>query len=187
MPGCTAIYAAVHSILLVAQAFQPVLLFHQKFKMVDFHSTHRNLPHWHLPGSIYFVTFRVYHGELTTKEQCIVLDAIKHFHSKRYWIWASVVMPDHVHLLIRLYHDRLGKEIALGKVLKSIKGYSAREINKGRYSTGKFWQDEYFDRIVRNEVELKEKWNYIRNNPVKKTLSDSPENYSFLWEPGPPS
>ena len=96
-------------------------------------------------------------------------------------------MPDHAHLLIELYHDNSGKEIALGKVLQSIKGYSAREINKGRHTRGKFWQDEYFDRIVRNEVELKEKWNYIRNNPVKKNLSEDPENYAFLWEPGPPS
>jgi len=29
------------------------------------------------------------------------------------------------------------------------------------------WQDEYFDRIVRDEVELLEKTQYIMNNPFK--------------------
>ena len=101
----------------------------------DFRFTRRNLPHWHLSGSIYFVTIRVHRGELTTKEQSIALNAIKYFHSKRYWIWASVIMPDHAHLLIELYHDNRGKEIALGKVLQSIKGYSAREINRSEEHT----------------------------------------------------
>ncbi len=151
-----------------------------------FHFTRRNLPHWHLSGSIYFVTIRVHRGKFSTDEQSIVSNSIKYFHSKRYWIWVSVVMQDHVHLLIRLYNDNDGKEISLGDALKSIKGFSAREINKSRNTVGKFWQDENFDRIVRNEEELMEKWNYIRNNPVKKNLSDIPENYAFLWEPGPP-
>jgi len=95
-------------------------------------------------------------------------------------------MQDHMHLIIRLYNDLDGNEISLGDALKSIKGYSAREINKSRNVRGKLWQDENFDRIVRDEAELMEKWNYIRNNPVKKNLSDIPENYAFLWEPGPP-
>jgi len=152
----------------------------------DFRITRRNLPHWQLSGSVYFVTFRVHQGELNTEERNIIFNAVKHFHSRRYWIWASVIMPDHVHLLLQLTSDANEKNITLGKALQGIKGYTGYEINKSRNTRGKFWQEESFDRIVRDEEELREKWNYIRNNPVKKNLADTPENYAFLWEPGPP-
>ena len=47
---------------------------------------------------------------------------------------------------------------------------------------GAVWQEEYFDRIVRDEAELFEKWNYIRNNPVKNSLADSPKEWIGFYE-----
>jgi putative transposase len=44
--------------------------------------------------------------------------------------------------------------------------------------------DESYDRIVRDEAEFLEKWNYIRNNPIKAGLADLPENYAWLYERG---
>ena len=44
------------------------------------------------------------------------------------------------------------------------------------------WQDERYDRMVRDENEFLEKWHYIRNNPVKLGLSDRPEDYPWLYE-----
>ena len=75
-------------------------------------------------------------------------------------------------------------EFSLSKILQGIKGFSAREINKARGTKGALWQDESFDRIVRDYDECLEKWNYIRNNPVKTGLCQVPEEYPFLWEPG---
>jgi REP element-mobilizing transposase RayT len=144
----------------------------------------RNLPHWRLPGSTYFVTFRLNKGVLSEDERKIVLDAIKHFHQIRYWVTAAVVLPDHVHLIFKSLADGSGDTFSLSKILQSIKGFSARAINKCRGSEGLLWQDESFDRIVRDHDEYLEKWNYIRNNPVKSGLCQSPEEYPFLWEPG---
>lgn len=144
----------------------------------------RDLPHWQLSGSTYFVTFRLKSGIISENERRIVLDAIRHFHGIRYWVTAAIVMPDHVHLLLKPNATESEKEFSLGKILKGIKGYSAREINKFRGSKGALWLDESYDRIVRDYDEYLEKWNYIRDNPVRAELCQHPEDYAFLWEPG---
>jgi putative transposase len=144
----------------------------------------RNLPHWELTGSTYFITFRVKSGIIAEDERRIVLDAIKYFHNIRYWIIAAVVMPDHIHIMLKPVESESKAEFSLSKILQGIKGFTAREINKTRGTKGALWQDESFDRIVRDQDECLEKWNYIRTNPVKIGLCSSPEEYEFLWEPG---
>jgi REP element-mobilizing transposase RayT len=144
----------------------------------------RNLPHWQLLGSTYFVTFRLKTGHLSENERQIVLDAVKHFHNIRYWLTAAVVMPDHVHLMLQPIAGETAAKFLLSKILQGIKGFSAREINKHRRAKGAVWQDESYDRIVRDYEEFLEKWHYLRSNPVKSELCQTPEEYPFLWEPG---
>lgn len=151
---------------------------------VELLSSRRNLPHWRLSSSTYFVTFRLRGGVISEDERKIVLSAIRHFHQIRYWVTTSVVMPNHVHLMLRPVAAESGDKFSLSKILQGIKGFSAREINKFRAAKGNLWQEESFDRIVRDSNEYLEKWNYIRNNPVKCGLCQSPEEYPFLWEPG---
>jgi REP element-mobilizing transposase RayT len=146
----------------------------------------RRLPHWQLSGSTYFITFRLKSGNINDNEKGIVLGAIKHFHNIRYLVTATVVMPDHVHIISKHVLSESTDDFSLSKILQGIKGYSAREINKARGSKGSLWQEESFDRILRDHDEYLEKWNYIRNNPVKTGLCQSPEEYPFLWEPGEP-
>ncbi len=66
--------------------------------------------------------------------------------------------------------------------MHSIKSFSAHQINAVRNLQGSVWQDEYFDRIVRDQEELEEKWNYVRDNPVKAGLVAIAEKYDFLVE-----
>ncbi|MGA8572870.1 MAG: hypothetical protein ACLP7A_02830 [Desulfobaccales bacterium] len=47
---------------------------------------------------------------------------------------------------------------------------------------GALWQDERFDRIVRDEGEFLEKWKHIRHNPMKSGLAIIPEEYPWLFE-----
>ncbi len=129
--------------------------------------TRRNLPHWQFPGSTYFVTFSLKSGILSEGERKIVLDAIKHFHTIRYWITCAVVMPNHVHILLKPVVSPSGADFSLSKIMQGIKGFSAREINKSRGATGPLWIQESYDRIVRDYDEYVEKWAYIRDNPTK--------------------
>lgn len=87
-------------------------------------------------------------------------------------MFAAVVMPDHAHLILRPKDD-----IDLSRILKGIKGVSSRKINELRNTSGSVWQVESFDRIIRNNEELKEKIQYMYYNPVKSGLTDDPDSY----------
>jgi REP element-mobilizing transposase RayT len=60
---------------------------------------------------------------------------------------------------------------SLSRLLKSIKGASARAANLLLGKTGTFWMDESYDRIVRNGEEYHRFVEYIRANPAKADLS----------------
>lgn len=134
--------------------------------------TRRHLPHWTANNAAYFITFRIKNGELSKEEQVLVLNIIMDGNEKYYRLYAVIVMPDHVHLIVTLE-----KEFSLSRIMKGIKGTSARRINELRNNKGSIWQDESFDRILRNEKELFEKLNYMLNNPLKAGLTDDPLNY----------
>ncbi|MCH5246065.1 MAG: transposase [Muribaculaceae bacterium] len=94
------------------------------------------------------------------KTRKILRESIFYNDGKDYEIIAYVIMPNHVHLLIQLFDDN-----KLDDILRSIKGYTARKINKLYNRTGKFWMRESFDRIVRNVNELLQYIEYIEMNP----------------------
>jgi len=130
------------------------------------------LPHWRLDGSTYFVTFRLAHGELSPPERKIVLDHSKSGAANYYTLIATTVMPDHVHLLLTP-----NPLMDLPRILKGIKGVSARLLNQHRGTRGQVWQDQCWDRIMRDQDELNEKLEYMLLNPVKKGLVDDPWSY----------
>ena len=140
---------------------------------------HRNLPHWTVEGSCYFITFRLQSGQLSEQERLIVLNHIKAGHQKFYLLAAVVVMPDHVHLLLCPQSS-----FSLSRIMKGIKGVSARLINQHRGETGTVWQDESWDRIVRNAAEFQEKLQYIADNPVKAGLAAHIDEYPAFLAPG---
>lgn len=109
---------------------------------------------------------------LTESEQKIVIDHLKEGNREYYDLHAAIVMPDHVHFIIAPY-----KNFALSRIMKGIKGVTARKINQMRRTIGSIWQAESFDRIIRDENELLEKMNYMLKNPMKRGLTDDPYNY----------
>jgi putative transposase len=142
----------------------------------------RNLPHWEIGGSTYFITFRTKRVDLSRKARLIILNACLHFSGQRYYLWSAVVMPDHVHLLLTPKEKDNGQCYSLSTILHSIKSFTSQEINKLVKRRGSLWLDESYDRIVRDEEEFLEKWNYIRNNPVKKELCEYPEDWDAFYE-----
>ena len=145
--------------------------------------TRRNLPHWELGGSTYFITYRCAEGvTLGEAARSIVLDNWRHWHGKRYLLHATVVMPDHVHALITPKSDSKGGWYSLKDILHTNKSYTAHEVNKVQDRDGSIWQDERFDRIVRDADEFLEKWAYMADNPVKAGLVQSSEAYRWLYQ-----
>jgi valyl-tRNA synthetase len=142
-----------------------------------------NLPHWQQGGETYFVTFRVKRGVLSEPERRVVLDACAHWHADRATVLLIVVMPDHVLLLLTPSKRDDGEWHSLQDLMQSIKRHSAREINKARGVEGALWQDEYFDRLMRDDEEFAEKWNYMVHNPVQAGIVRLPEEYRFTYSP----
>jgi putative transposase len=136
-------------------------------------------------GRVYFITWRCKDGGfLSPEERQITIEALRHWESKKWTLYAAVVLPDHVHVLAQPLLRDAGGAFDLGEILHSIKRFSARKINQARGNKGSLWQDERYDRIVRDDAEFLEKWQYIRNNPGKQGLSPMPEDYPWLYEKG---
>jgi REP element-mobilizing transposase RayT len=92
----------------------------------------------------------------------IVEQALRHFDGERYWLGHFVVMPNHVHLLVRPIMDH-----ELSAILRSWKTFTAREINQRTGGSGQLWQHESFDHIVREEHELEKFSRYVTGNPKR--------------------
>jgi REP element-mobilizing transposase RayT len=130
-----------------------------------------------------FVTFRSARGALPDPARRQVRENILYDHGKRYDLLLSVIMPDHVHLLLYPRQKALRVWYDLTEIMKGIKGVSARRINALLGTTGQVWQNESYDRIIRDEEEFEEKMRYIWTNPVKAGLTDNPEQYEFMLYP----
>ncbi|YCM42340.1 transposase [Verrucomicrobiaceae bacterium 227] len=95
------------------------------------------------------------------------MESIEHFKGVRYELDGFVVMPNHVHLLITPKEG-----FKLSKIMQSMKSFSAKGINVNEERSGKLWQVESFDRIVRNDREFERYVRYIEENPVKANLRE---------------
>jgi REP element-mobilizing transposase RayT len=99
----------------------------------------------------------------------------------RIQLYAAVVMPDHVHLLFLPLKDKEGWPFPLVDIMQCLKSATAHRINKLLNTLGPIWEEESFDHMLRSDESLKEKCEYIRQNPVKAGLVTKPADYRWLW------
>ncbi|MFK7850487.1 MAG: transposase [Akkermansiaceae bacterium] len=97
----------------------------------------------------------------------IVGKVLLHFHAERYFVDSFVIMPNHVHLLVRLMPS-----VPMEKNVQSWKRYSARLINEARNTSGSLWHKRYWDTLVRSEEHFWKIRRYILKNSVKAKLRD---------------
>ena len=103
----------------------------------------------------------------------LIENAIERGSGSDYLLHAWVVMPNHVHLLITPQTD-------LPRIMQKLKGSSALKANQLLGRTGMtFWQEESYDRLVRDAVEFRKIENYIVQNPVRAGLAVSAEQYRW--------
>jgi Rad3-related DNA helicase/REP element-mobilizing transposase RayT len=95
----------------------------------------------------------------------VIEETLRHFDGERYELGHFVVMPNHVHVVVRPVQGHLLKDI-----LHSWKSFTAHKLNELLGREGQFWQDESFDSIVRNEAQLEKIGFYIQANPVTAGL-----------------
>lgn len=86
-----------------------------------------------------------------------------------------VIMPDHLHLFVR--GDR---RFVLATWVKGLK----RAILKGcsPKSQASFWQPGFFDHLLRSDESYTQKWEYVRQNPVRAGLVKFAEDWPYQGE-----
>jgi putative transposase len=102
----------------------------------------------------------------------MLLETARYRHEKEVWhVRLILVMPDHVHALIRV-----PIEGSLKRVVSDWKRWTA---TKGEFS----WQRDFFDHRLRTERSEREKADYILENPVRAGLVSRSEDWPHLWIP----
>jgi REP element-mobilizing transposase RayT len=162
------------------------------------------LPHWQLPGSFYFLTFNTYERRVLSPEsRQAALDALRYFDGQRLLFIAAVVMPDHVHAIIKPLpvgqasslppHEKADLNSSrleacpteeywdLSSLMHSIKSFSANRINQIEGTKGSaVWQAETYDHIIRNDLDYGFTLQYIAYNPVLAKLVTAPQDYPWF-------
>jgi valyl-tRNA synthetase len=99
----------------------------------------------------------------------LVQEALRHFDGQRYDLIAWCVMPNHVHVIVYPFEG-----YDLGGILHSWKSFTAKQANKLLGATGSFWQDEYYDHLIRDEEDFNRNLTYVLQNPEKVGLKAWP-------------
>jgi tRNA threonylcarbamoyl adenosine modification protein (Sua5/YciO/YrdC/YwlC family) len=99
----------------------------------------------------------------------VVRNALTHFQSERYELHAWCIMPNHVHAVVRPKEGH-----TLSEILHSWKSFTAKEANRLLNRPDPFWQRESYDRLIRNESELRKEIRYVMENPEKAGLKSWP-------------
>lgn len=114
-----------------------------------------------------------------------VIDALFYHDTDLYDLYEFVVLPNHVHILLRPLPDEENEEdrdsfYTLERINKSLKGYTARIANELLNRTGNpFWQTESYDHWVRDQEEYTNIVQYIQSDPLRSNLVDDPSNWKW--------
>jgi len=150
---------------------------------------HRHLPHFERPWSKYAITFSTRNRRiLSERARDVVLESIRRWDGRRYELFGACVMPNHVHLLIEPMVERQNESgnsifFSLSKILHSIKSFTANRINKIEKVNEPVWESESFDRMIRSESDLQEKFEYITRNPWDAGIAKPKDDYPWVWYP----
>ena len=83
------------------------------------------------------------------------------------------VMPDHIHMIISINTDKIGRQITAPTV-STVVGHMKRWVSMQIGHS--IWQKSFIDRVIRNDKGYRAVWEYIDNNPIKlDTAYDMPD------------
>lgn len=133
-----------------------------------------------MPSPVYFVTMCVAGRRPilgSPHAAKLVLDSWAAAPGIHGWsIGRYVVMPDHVHFFARALTERK----TLSEFVRDWKKWTTRQLTP--LITPPVWQPEFFDHIVRSAESYEQKWQYVRENPVRAGLVQSAEDWPYAGE-----
>jgi putative transposase len=130
---------------------------------------------------LYFVAFCTHHRRscLACDEihDALVLFAERAERDFNIAVGRYVIMLDHIHLFV------CGDlNFILGRWVGTLKQTLAKAGHFSKSSFGQIWQEGFFDHVLRNDESYAQKWNYVRENPVRAGLVQLAEDWPHQGE-----
>lgn len=150
----------------------------------NFHIWRGRLPHWRAEDVSYYVTFR-HRRELDDKERLLLFRQLMKPDGRKWDLVALCVLPEETMLMFRV-RDIPSKGIPyeLADIVEPAKRKAGNQIIKKSGERFPPFYQESFDRIVRDDSELEERWQAIVDAPVQLELCEESDDFETLWVPG---
>ena len=132
------------------------------------------VPSWVSPDARYFITIAAADREsepfADADRAAALLRGLRYYDEiGRWYLWTATIMPDHLHFIATFNH-----EPGIEETMRSWKAYQTRTL-------GVAFQERYFEHRLRDQNEFREKFEYIRLNPVSKGLVALADDWRFSW------
>ena len=86
-----------------------------------------------------------------------------------------VIMPYHVHFFATPMATAKPLELFVGRW----KEWTAKAIGRATVIALPLWQHRFFDHVLRSTESYAEKWEYVRQNPVRAGLATQPDGWPY--------
>jgi putative transposase len=146
---------------------------------------HRHLRRLHrvwIEHPIYFVTtctFRRRSILACPEVVSVLIDEWRSARDRHGWaVGRYVVMPDHVHFFCTAELDAK----PLPKFMQFWKQWTSKRISREAKIAGIVWQAEFFDHVLRSSESYSQKWDYVRENPVRAQFVKNADDWPFQGE-----
>jgi REP element-mobilizing transposase RayT len=156
------------------------------------HKHLRRLERVWIDRPIYFMTTCTFRRRVilaTNDVADILIDEWRDAHDRHGWaIGRYVIMPDHVHFFCRAELDAKSLPIFIQKWKQWSSKRMAREPavagigDPGLRQSGTVWQEEFFDHVLRSSESYSQKWDYVKENPVRAGLVKKSDDWPFQGE-----
>ena len=131
------------------------------------------------PSPIYFVTACTFN-----RRAILATSAIHHAflafaaagENHGAYVGAFVIMPDHLHLFVALDPEK-----TLSVWMKSLKNSLSKSLRNIRVPSP-HWQKGFFDHLLRSSESYTQKWDYVRDNPVRDGLARTWQEWPYCGE-----
>jgi REP-associated tyrosine transposase len=156
------------------------------------HKHLRRLERVWVDSPIYFITTCTFERRPILSSSDIAAIFVQEWrtaHNRHGWaIGRYVIMPDHVHFFCRAELSAKPLRIFMQKWKQWTSKRIGRDIarvgigNAGTKKTGTLWQEEFFDHILRSSENYSQKWEYVKENPVRAGLVKESDDWPFQGE-----
>jgi hypothetical protein len=138
------------------------------------------LPHWRADSVTYYVIFR-HRRELDQAEREVLLRHLVKPDGRRWELQILCVLPERTELIFRVLEGPNGAPYELSEIVEKAKSKAGKLISKKTGERFPPFYAESYDRIIRDEVELEQRWQEIFDAPITLELAEDADEYSTLW------